>query len=117
MLPIRVIRVIRGQIRLVAAGARTVQPRSTRPIRERRRNCNNLGPQEDSMLRRRGPPVMNAGRRRIWWSSCPTSPHRANDPDQSAATGQPSHTAEPERGSIASAGSVVLFGYDAAAFG
>jgi len=21
---------------------------------------------------------MNAGRRRIWWSSCPTSPHRAN---------------------------------------
>lgn len=70
MLPIRV---IRGQIRLCAADARTVQPRSTRPIRKRRRNCHNVGPQS----RRRGQPVMNAARRRIWWSSCPTSPHRA----------------------------------------
>jgi hypothetical protein len=29
---------------------------------------------------------MNAARRRIWWSSCPTSPHRANGSDNPAET-------------------------------
>jgi hypothetical protein len=61
MLPIRVIRVIRGQIRSFAAGVGTVSPRATRPIPERRRNCHNVASQQ----RRRGPPVMNAARRRI----------------------------------------------------
>jgi hypothetical protein len=32
---------------------------------------------------------MNAGRRRIWWSSCPKSPHRANVPRHRAAPETP----------------------------
>jgi hypothetical protein len=49
------------------------------------------------MLRRRGPPVMKTGRRRIWWSSCPTSPHRANVPGDRAAAGQANQHAGPKR--------------------
>jgi hypothetical protein len=90
MLPIRVIRVIRGQIRLVGAGARTVQ----RDPRPHTRTSSQL-PQRRAPLASSRPTSHERGPTPDWWSSCPTSPHRANDHVQSAATERATRPVEP----------------------